>query len=191
MGGDGAEGSEEGAVDCAGVEKEDTYDLLDQGDVFLVEFRSGVGGSCELGCCSVLGCCPLVGGVLWFGWRGVLEALECFFNVSGHGDVYGAVDVIPCEVEATEGAAGPVGGNGVFGLEGSLEVLCMLFAYIFDVEVVDYEAEADGSGYMREEAWDGFGLVVSMCGEMWDEVVIGNLPCLWESVHSFVDFDKD
>ena len=191
MGFNGAKGREEGAVDCSGVENEDTYDLLDQGDVFLVEFGSGVGGSCELGCCSVLGCCPLVGGVLWFGWRGVLEALECFFDVSGHGDVYGAVDVIPCEVEATEGAAGPVGGNGVFGLEGRLEVLCMLFAYVFDAEVVDYKAEADGSSYMREEAWDGFGLVVSMCGEMWDEVVIGDLACLWESVHAFIDFDED
>ena len=132
MGGDGAEGREEGAVDCWGIEKEDTYDLLDQGDVFLVEFGSGVGGSCELGCCSILGCCPLVGGVLWFGWRGVLEALECFFDVSVHGDVYGAVSVMPLEVEATEGAAGPVGVNGVFELECRLDVFFMLFAHIFD-----------------------------------------------------------
>ena len=67
----------------------------------------------------------------------------------------------------------------------------MLFAHVFDAEVVDYEAETDGSSYMHEEAWDGFGLVVSMCGEMWDEVVIGNLACLWESVHAFVDFDEE
>ena len=40
----------------------------------------------------------------------------------------------------------------------------MLSAHVFDAKVVNYKTEADRSGYVSEEAWDGFGLVVSVCG---------------------------
>ena len=37
----------------------------------------------------------------------------------------------------------------------------MFFANIFDTEVVDHEAESDGSGFVGEEAWDGGRLGVA------------------------------
>ena len=83
MGGNGAEGREEGAVYGSCVEKEDSYDLLDQGDVLLVEFGHGVGSGRELCGGSILGCGPLVGCMLWFGWRCMLEALQCFLMYPG------------------------------------------------------------------------------------------------------------
>ena len=67
----------------------------------------------------------------------------------------------------------------------------MLFVNVFDSKAINNKAEADGSCVTCEQAWDGFGLMVSMCGEMWDEVVVGDLACLWESVHAFIDFKED
>ena len=52
-----------------------------------------------------------------FGWVRMLETVEGFGNVSGHGELDGAGMVVPGESEATVLGAGPIGGDGVDFLE--------------------------------------------------------------------------
>ena len=60
-------------------------------------------------------------------------------------------------------------------------------ACVFDAEVVDTEDEGDRSGVMGPEPWSKDGSRVLVTSEKRGEVVMGNAPSLWETVHSFVD----
>ena len=87
------------------------------------------------------------------------ESLEGSLNVAWHVQVDSAVLIVPFQVNSTELFCLPVLGDGVLGLQGFHEVVSMFFANIFDAEVIDNEAEGDGSGFVGEEAWNGGRLV--------------------------------
>jgi hypothetical protein len=61
---------------------------------------------------------PNVRRVLWAGWWGILKALESPFDVARHGDVSGALYVVPFECELTVPLALPVFTNFVVLFEG-------------------------------------------------------------------------
>ena len=55
--------------------------------------------------------------VLRFGWGGVVELLEGFGFVTGHGQVDFAVTVIPVEVDPNVPVAGPIGAKWIVRFE--------------------------------------------------------------------------
>jgi hypothetical protein len=56
----------------------------------------------------------------------MLEFVECRGNVVWHGEINGAIGVVPVECEATVEAASPVGGDCVKVFEGFDEMPCVL-----------------------------------------------------------------
>ena len=60
-------------------------------------------------------------------------------------------------------------------------------ACVFDAEVINTQDEGDRSGGMGPEPWSKDGSRVLVTSEKRGEVVMGNAPSLWETVHSFVD----
>ena len=101
------------------------------------------------------------------------------------------VDVVPLEGDATVEDAFPIGGDVVLVGEDFLEVFSMFAANILDTEVVNYEAESNGTSFVDKEAGSVFGLDVSMLGEVWDELVIGKASGLWEAIHALANFHID
>ena len=78
------------------------------------------------------------------GMRGVLEARECwilelvegFLNVCGHGDVTSTFVIVPIKGETKIEGASPVDGDGIQLLESLDEMVRNFFAGVFDTEVV-------------------------------------------------------
>ena len=118
----------------------------------------------------------------------MFEADEGFFDVSGHGDGYCAVDVVPFEVHAKEYFAFPVNCACVLFTEVVNEVLGVIFVGITDSEVIEYQAENDGIGGMAEEAWRDAGANVSCWFQMGNEFDVSKASCLLEAIHSFSNF---
>ena len=73
--------------------------MLDSGGGELGKFGRLV---CHLRCCgTIVWGVPLVGGVLRLEWIGVLELVECFLEISWHGDVHYDGLVVPVQCDAT------------------------------------------------------------------------------------------
>jgi hypothetical protein len=85
----------------------------------------------------------------------------------------------------------PVAGDGAFGLERFNQVVGVFLANIFDTEVINHQAEGDLVCVMGAEARDAGGLVVAVAGQVEHHGVAGNSAHLWETIHSFGDFDTD
>ena len=66
----------------------------------------------------------------------MIEALECVFDITWHGEVYGVVLVVPIKGDATVESAGPIGGDFVFGGEDFVQVFCVFFANIFNAKII-------------------------------------------------------
>jgi hypothetical protein len=64
-------------------------------------------------------------------------------------------------------------------------MLGVFFADVFHSEVIDYEAEGDGTGLMGEKAWSVGRLDLTLFAEVEDKDVIGENACLRETVHAF------
>ncbi len=92
-----AEGDKNRGVNCATVVQEGADDLLDVLLLVLGERSGGVDGFGILDPCSISGDSVLVGLVLGFVGRLVSKSQECFFDVSGHAQVYVSVFVVPIE----------------------------------------------------------------------------------------------
>ena len=73
-----------------------------------------------------------------FGARGcwMMELVEGFLNVCGHGDVTSPFVVVPIKGETTIDGASPVNGDGIQLLESLDEMVRTFFAGVFDTEVV-------------------------------------------------------
>ena len=67
----------------------------------------------------------------------------------------------------------PVFGDGVMRLDGVAKVKGVLFADIFDTEVVNDEGEHDGSPLVAPKARSAFTLVVAFVGETLSEEGLG------------------
>lgn len=132
-----------------------------------------------------------MGGVLGRGRSLVLESLERFGDIVGHGEIDGSGGVVPGEGKSKVQVATPIGGDLVLGGEHGMKMLDVFAADVLHAEIVDNEAERDGTVQMGEETGSVLGLDVSVGGEMDDESVVGEFSCLWETVHPTADFDAD
>ena len=95
-------------------------------------------------------------------WLGMLEALKGLLDVAGHGEINGAIDIVPFECNAAKRFAFPVERADVFAFEDLDEMVGMFFTNILDTEVVNNEAELDRAGLVGEEASNMFGLMVAV-----------------------------
>ena len=111
--GQGAEGYQHGTVNGAGIVKEGAQYLLETEFAGRIKRWRGIGGHGELRGGSIGGGSPWVWCMDWFGWGRVLETVECFGDVSWHGELDGSGGVIPVESEPAIFGAGPVGGDSV------------------------------------------------------------------------------
>ena len=151
---------------------------MDSGDAFFVEARGIVDWERELGIFAVSVGRTVEGAVLGFG-AFMLEALQKFLDVAWHGDVDGALVVVPVEADSTIKFAVPVDVQGVMFLESFEQVVGMLFSDIFDTEVIYDEGKTDGTGDVFPQAWGVGYFVVPMLGEALGEELVGEFSCLW------------
>ena len=74
----------------------------------------------------------------------MLEFVKGVFDIAGHAEVTGMIGIVPCEVDTAEAFAFPVYVNFLIMVVEALDqIIDMLFADLFDVEVIHVEAEAD------------------------------------------------
>ena len=87
------------------------------------------------------GLVPGMRGIL--GARGywMLELVEGFLDVCGHGDVTSPFVVVPIKGETTIEGASTVNGDSIQLLESLDEIVSSFFAEIFDTKVVDHEGK--------------------------------------------------
>ncbi len=71
----------------------------------------------ELWSFSVLGCIPWMRGMLRGGWARVVESLQRFGDIVGHGEIDGALIIVPFEVNSAKDGAIPVDSERVLFLE--------------------------------------------------------------------------
>ena len=75
---------------------------------------------------------------------GMLEFVKGIFDIARHAEVTGMMGIVPFEVDATEAFAFPVNVNLLIMVTEVLDQMVgMLFANVFDTEVIDNKAEAD------------------------------------------------
>ena len=109
----------------------------------------GKGGRCVDGVCELDFHAILFGsGRIWvvlglFGCE-MLEFVKGIFDIARHGEVAGMIGIVPFEVDTTETFAFPVNVNFLIMVVEALDQMVgMLFANVFDAEVIHDEAEAD------------------------------------------------
>jgi hypothetical protein len=95
---DSAEGHENCEVNGTGIIKYAAYNSLDLFDILVGEGGRIVKLGGSLCSADVLFWLRIIGTVLGAGGGCVLVTLEMFDNVTGHGNVKGAVDVIPAKI---------------------------------------------------------------------------------------------
>ena len=66
----------------------------------------------------------------------MLELVEGFLNVCGHGYVTSPFVVVPIKGDITIEGASPVDGDGIQLLESLYEMVSSLFSSLFDTKVV-------------------------------------------------------
>jgi hypothetical protein len=188
---DGIEGDKHGGVNGTGVVEEHADNLLDALNVGGRE--KGLIVRCRdiLNAGAVDGPGPLVRCVLVAqGWR-MLEFVECRGNVVWHGEINGAIGVVPVKCEAAVEAASPVGGDCVKVLEGFDEMPCVLVTDVFYAKVIDDEGKGDGSGFVAPEPRGEVGRLVAVLGQVLFEALIGDDASLGQTIHAFSNFDVD
>lgn len=171
--GKSAEGYEKSGVDGASVIQEGANNFLESGDASGVEGSGGVFVFRKLRSGAVGGFDPSVRRMLWTGRCRMMEFVEGIGDVSGHGEIDGAVDIVPGEGDAAVDAAGPISGDGVEVIETGDKVLGMLTPDVLDAEIVNNKSEGDWSSVVRVEAWSVFGGTVSVLGKVKDETIVG------------------
>ena len=117
--------------------------------------------------------------------------MECRGNVVWHGEINGAIGVVPVECEAAVEAASPVGGDCVKVLKGFDEMPCVLVTDLFDAKVIDNEGKGDGSGFVAPEPRGEVGWLVAVLGQVLFETLIGDDASLGQTIHDFSNFDVD
>ena len=140
-----------------------------------------------LDCSAMDGLVPGMRGIL--GARGcwMLELVEGFLGVCGHGDVKSPFVVVPIKVDTTIEGASPVDGDSILLLESLDEIFSSFFADIFDTEVVDHEGEKNIFGGMlpKGRGWRNGG--VAKLGKVDLEPIVCNAAGLFQDWHAFAD----
>lgn len=96
--------------------------------------------------------CIRMGRVFWFSGKFVSENLSRFGDVVWHGEINGAIGVVPLEMGSKEYYSLPVGCTYVLFGEVIDEVLSVCPVGLFDAKVIDDEAEIDGASSVAKKA---------------------------------------
>ena len=133
-------------VDTSSVVEEFTDGSLDAFDAGRWEGWGVIVWISELHFSTVLRLVVSMWGVLWsFRWR-MVELGESFGDISWHGEVAGALDVIPFEGDATVERGIPINRDSfVVSFEYAEKMVGVFFSFVFDREVVNNKAELDWS----------------------------------------------
>ena len=190
-GSNGADGGLHGAVNGASIVVEVAGEFLTEFDLSGSELTSGAGGFGVLLFLAVYGCGIGVWRVLslpgW--WMG--KSCKGFGDILWHGEVDGAVLVIPIQMDATEDFAIAVDCYIIVFLETVDEVVGMDLANDFDAEVIDNEIESGGTRDVTEEPRSMAGWDVTIVGEMLDEFDVCESSSLGKAVHASADLGKE
>ena len=116
MGREGAKVYEHGGINVDGSIEECADYLLHKVDGLWGKLGGGVGVVGVLDFGAVGGGIPGMRGILWERRLGVLELVQRFLKVIGHGNVASPSRLIPLDVDTTEQGAGPTHRDGVLSL---------------------------------------------------------------------------
>ena len=75
--------------------------------------------------------------MLWFVWRWMAISEQEFPDVVFHGESSGAGFVFPFNINACVSLPLPVGSDNVVFLQCGKEMLCVMFADIFDAKIIN------------------------------------------------------
>jgi hypothetical protein len=119
---------------------------------------------------------------------GVVVFEEHFIDISFHGESACAFCIVPFDVNSCKLGTGPVSGDFVVLLQGLKEVVCVAPLHVLDAKVVDDKDECNWAPFVSTKAWCGHTLVVSVGGESFREEIVCELTCLFQSIHSIINF---
>ena len=95
----------------------------------------------------------------------MVETGDCGRDVPEHGGMDFLSYGVPIKVNAQVFGARPIMRDGVVRGHDAHEVFGMLFANVFDAEIVNAKVERDGSPLLRPKSWSEFGLCVAFVDE--------------------------
>ena len=118
----------------------------------------------------------------------MLEFLESLGDVAIHGAAEFAAVVIPTEVDADVLFSIAVNLESVLLVHNGFQVVEILILRVLDTKIVDDKGEGDFAGLVEEKAVSEGRFHISVFAEMLDEVVVGDLACLFESIPRLFNF---
>ncbi len=108
---------------------------------------------------------------LWGG--GMLVFLQLFDDVARHGNVEGALIIIPFEAYAAVEVAVPIFGEFIFFFDALDKVVDILLTHIFHSKIVNNKCEGDGAFCMLPEAGHLLAFKISVGGKPFLEELVG------------------
>ena len=122
----------------------------------------------------------------------MLEFVKGVFDIPRHAEVTGMIGIVPFEVDAAEVFAFPVNVNFLIMVAEALDqMVSMLFADVFDAEVIHNEAEADWAPLVVPKARSVSYGGVTIAAQEVDELVFSEYARLWKAIHAAVYFGID
>jgi len=156
-----------------------------------IKCSGGVRVGDKLDVCTIVRLLPGMWGMFWVRRVRVAKALECTVDVAWHGQVDGALFIIPGKGEAAVACGIPILGDLVLFLESGEEMHGIISVGVTDGEVIHDQGKAYIPGVMSPEAGSERTGVVTVRKEQALEVFVGNASGLREAIHAFPDFHID
>ena len=183
----GADGNEHGRFDGESAVEETADDLLHEVDGFgrqsggiavLVVILDGN---------AIDGLVSGIRGILGAGGCWMLELMDGFLDVYGHGYVTSPFVVVPIKGETTIEGASQVDEDSIQLLESLDEMVSSFFVNVFDTKVVDHEGEGDIFGGMlpMRRGFSNGGL--AKLGKVDLEHIVCNAAGLFKAWLAFAD----
>ena len=116
--------------------------------------------------------------MLWFAWHWMAIYEKELVDVVLHGESAGTGFVVTFEINASILLLLPVGSDRVVFLKCVEDMLCMMFAEIFDAKILDDYTEHDGAPFVDPKAGGSGGFIVSFVREVHVEQVVGKFTGL-------------
>ena len=111
----------------------------------------------------------------------MLELVEGFLNVCGHGDVTRPFVLVPIKGDTTIEGASPVNGDIIHLLEILDDMVRSFFADVFDTEVVNHEGEKYIFGGMLPKRRGSRDRGVAKFGKVGLETIVFNTDGLFQA----------
>ena len=119
----------------------------------------------------------------------MFEFGQRFGHICWHGDVDEASIIVPVQGKAKVTGAGPVLGKVIFVVQSGEKMIGVSFTEIFYTEVIHCKSEGRGSAIVFPKARSETNGSVAVRREVGFELVIRKDTGLFETVHSFSDFE--